>query len=95
MLQDGLSECRLQTRHLGYRAGWFEAHYQRILCVFDVWDDALGSCLRRGIVLVLVIGLIARPVAALQIQYETWGLVAALVRPAEVDTVKIGSVAVA
>ena len=51
--------------------------------------------LRGGIVVVLVVRLIAGPVAALQVEIETGWLVAALVGPAQVDAIEVGGIAVA
>ena len=88
-------ERRLQARHLRARTGRLEAHDQRVLRVLHVGHDALQPALGRGIVLVFVVGLVARPVAALEVEDEARRLVAALIGPAEVDAVEVGGVAVA
>ena len=95
VLLDGLLEGRLETRHLGSGRRRVEAHDQSVLGVLDERHHPRGPPFGGRIVLVLSVGLVARPVAALQVEIEAARLVSILVRPAEADAVEIGGVAVA
>ena len=85
--------CRLAIS--GPERGGSTAHDQRVLRVLHIRHDALQPCLGRGVVLVFVVGLVARPVAALEVEVEARRLIAALIGPAEVDAIQVGGVAVA
>ena len=95
VLLDRLLEGGLKTRGLWAGARWLEAHDQGVLGVLDERHHPHDAPFARRVVAVRGVGLVAGPVAAFDVEIEAARLAPVLMRPAEVDAVEVGCVAVA